>query len=331
MRVAHWISAVALLCAAATAGCAGDAKSGLPATSAEQLPGSRPPAPIVGVYITDVTMGPSGGAEVLEYSYTGKGSPLCKLSLSGVIFGQIQSDVKNELIVPEGVGSTGAIAVYNEGKTGRTCLPTAPKFTFQEPYGSPDDGFSPDGRTYYIANEYGVNGTNPGVAVCKTGRRFGCNRQLSLFFKSPGVMSVTANTTGVYACAYDVTPTAYLVYWKIPARGTGTILNGFVNQYCGGITFDGLGNLISLDGTNLWVYSGCPNACSPHGPFALYRGGGMYGSLGNGEATFMVLSNLYRTIDVYQYNGINGVKYLYSNGMGLNPSSPVSGIAQRLR
>jgi hypothetical protein len=325
MRVGRWIPSVALLCATAAAGCAGDAKNGLPATSFQQLPGSEHlTKPIVGVYISDVTTGP----ELLEYSYTGKGSPLCSLSLSGYVGGQIQSDSKNELIVPEFSGSTGTIAVYNEGKTGRSCLPLAPKFAFQDPYGSPDDGFSMDGHTYYIAHAYGAKGSSPQAAVCQTGRRFGCNRPLGIPFVSHGVISITANATGVYACAYDPTATPWLVYWKVP-KGTGVILNGFTNQYCGGLTFDGLGNLISLDGETLWIYSGCPKACLAHG-FSLH-GGGTYGSLGNGETTFMVMNNLYRTIDVYQYNGIYGVTYLYSNGTGISASAPVSGIAQRLK
>lgn len=332
VRVGHWIWSALLFCAPAIAGCAGDAKNGLPITGAQPPPANGGATkPIVGVYITDVIMGTNGGAELLEYNYTGKGKPLCSLRVSGVIFGQIQSDLKNELIVPEGVGSTGAIAVYNEGRTGRTCLPSAPKFSFQDPYGSPDDGFSPDGRKYYIAHIYGAHGTSPQAAVCQTGRRFGCNRPLGIPFVSHGVISITANTIGVYACAYDPSVIPWLIYWKIPAKGVGTILNGFTNQYCGGITFDGFGNLISLDGTQLWVYSGCPNACKAHGPFALYKGGGTYGSLGNGETTFMVMSNLYRTIDVYRYDGIYGITYLYSNGMGLSPSSPVDGIAQRLK
>ena len=73
----------------------------------------------------------------------------------------------------------------------------------------------------------------------------------------------------------------------------------------------------------------CPSACLAHGPFSLH-GNSFYGSLGNGDATFMTFDGVFATIDVYQYDGIYGITYLYSNGTGLNASEEPLGIAQRL-
>jgi hypothetical protein len=88
---------------------------------------------------------------------------------------------------------------------------------------------------------------------------------------------------------------------------------------------------LALSGSNLYVYTGCSSACLAHGPFLL-TGPATFGSLGDGDETFMTMDigDLGPSIDVYVYEGIYGLEYLWSNGEGLNPNDAPQGIAQRL-
>lgn len=263
----------------------------------------------LGVYVSE-----SGApGNVLEYNYQGTGSPLCTLNLSGSV-NSIQSDSRNELIVPESTGTF----IYKEYR--HSCLSTQPIKQFSQ---GAVDGFSLDGRTYYLA-------VYQGVEVCKLGRRAGCYGLINE--DAIMVCGVTADRSGVYASTRDGTNHYHLIYWN-RARGGGTLLSGYVNGNCGGLYFDGLGDLLSIGwtvhGAVLDVYTGCPSNCVDHGPFSLGNDPIQYGSLGNGETRFMVVDPLAAKIDVYQYNGLNGVTYLYSNGTGLSKSAV--GIAQQLR
>jgi hypothetical protein len=226
--------------------------------------------------------------------------------------------------------------LYNEGKTGRLCLPSSPITTFTIPDGYPTDAFSLDGKKYDVAVGDSAHSAYVGVWVCVKGRRFGCHT----FLRPPlytrvyfGISGVTADSTGVYAnVQYKVTNSfeAYVIYWK-GGKGNGTVVKGIQGIAASTLTRDGLGNLLVMDGSgnNLYVYSGCPSACVQHGPFPLHSTA-VIGSLGNGETTFMTLEYYGIGIDVYQYNGTSGITYLYSNSAGFSPSLTPLGIAQRL-
>ena len=319
----------AAVCAVLAAGCAGGQRNGLPAV-AEAGPAARPASTVVGVYVSQL------GGPLLEYSYTGKGSPLCSLSAASNASGQIQSDPKNELLVPEYSAGSGSLVLYNEGKTGRLCLPSSPITTFTVPDGYPVDAVSLDGRKYDVAVGDPTHGAYIGVWVCVKGRRFGCHT----FLRPPlysriyiGISGVAADSTGVYAITlYKVTNSfeAYVIFWN-GGKGKGTVVKGIGGIAGSTLSLDGLGNLLAMDasGSNLYVYSGCPSACVPHGPFPLHYPA-VIDSLGNGETTFMTLHYDGTGMDVYQYNGTSGITYLYSNSAGFSPSLTPLGIAQRL-
>lgn len=320
---------LAFVCGLLLAGCADSNQIGVPRTLAPfaangmrldiahdlRSKGSPTSGAICCVYVSEYYSG-----NILEYNYDGTGAPFCTLSGLSYPF-SIQSDAKGELIVP----NSGGAYIYKERK--HVCLPSAPPAK-QVPDYDALDGFSLDGRTYYFAHDEGYESY---IDVCKYGRRIRCGKQYltayGLYF--PG--AVTADSTGVYAVNFSqYGDGASLYYWKNGAVH-GTALGGYSARFGGGIYFDGFGSLLSIDGStagsSLTVYSGCPSACKAHGPFPLHEGGVLYGSLNQGDTRFMTVSQ-FGDIDVYQYNGIYGLTYLYSNTTGLNPSAYPLGIAQ---
>jgi hypothetical protein len=294
------------------AGCAGGPQTA-PPTGMIQFhnPVQSPSNPLVGVYVSEFD-----GSQLLNYDYAATGNPLCATGTVKAV-NSIQSDVKHELIVPSEDSSSPGGIVYVYKEHAHLCLSNLPSKSFVEPYAAPSDGFSLNGTTYYIAN-------HGGIAVCKA---TGCIRELTNTHGSNDVVAVTADSTGVYGVTYNGSAEQYLlIYWK-NAKGHGTLLAQLSGP--GGIYFDGEHNLVSLGYSNsLYVYSGCPSACTPHGPFAL-ADVAIYGTLANGDSEFMTVSDD-GVIDVYQYNGINGVSFLYNNSDGLSPSLVPIGIAQRL-
>lgn len=324
-RLAAPIAALSLI---VPAGCAGT-QNALPTSIAPFTPsgqrydvttqlrrrGASPNNPIVGVYVSQFD-----GSKLLNYNYAATGNPLCETGTVKAVNG-IQSDVKHELIVPseDNVSAQGIVYLYKE--SAHLCLPNSPSASFIEPYQVPNDGFSLDGGTFYIAN-------HSGVAVCKLTRRVhGCVRNLTNAYASNDIIGVTADSSGVYGTSFNgVTEQYQLIYWK-GAKGPGKLLLNLA--FPGGLYFDAAHNLVSLnDSTQLYVYSGCPSACTPHGPFAL-ADAATYGTLANGGSEFMTVS-VNGVIDVYQYSGTSGVTFLYSNTAGMTPSLVPLGIAQRL-
>lgn len=270
-----------------------------------------PNNPIVGVYVSEFD-----GSKILNYKYAGTGNPLCETGNVKAV-NSIQSDIKHELIVPSEDSASGQGIVYLYKESAHLCLPNSPSASFIEPYDIPSDGFSLNGITYYIAN-------HSGVAVCKLS---GCIRELTNTYGSNDVISVTADSSGVYGVTYNGAAEQYeLIYWK-GAKGNGVLLAHDAGP--GGIYFDAAHNLLALnDSAQLDVYTGCPSACVLNGPFSL-ADYAIYGTLANGDSKFMTVSET-GVIDVYAYNGINGITFLYSNSDGLNPSLVPLGIAQRL-
>lgn len=306
----------------APAGCAGTQNAlsaaiapvtpeGQAADIATQLRKPSPGNPIVGVYVSEFD-----GSKILNYNYAATGYPLCETGNVKAV-NAIQSDVKHQLIVPSEDNASGQGIVYLYKESAHLCLPNSPSGSFIEPYDIPNDGFSLNGTTFYIAN-------HSGVAVCKLS---GCIRELTNTYGSNDIISVTADSSGVYGVSYNGAAEQYeLIYWK-GAKGNGVLLAH--NAGPGGIYFDAAHNLLVLNySTQLYVYSGCPSACTKNGPFAL-ADFASYGTLANGGSEFMTV-NYNGVIDVYQYNGLNGVTFLYSNTDGLNPSLVPLGISQRL-
>lgn len=319
---------VSVICGVLLASCSGAAQPGLPKTLApfaasgaprdigESLQGQANPLsqPLCCVYVTEAL-----GSSLLEYNYQAKESPLCYLNGLNSPW-SIQSDSKDELIVPTASG----VNIYTESEY--FCLANSPTKQISDDYAL--DGFSLDGRTYYLAHNLGPDSY---VQVCVvSGRDPGCHgrlRNASLY--TP--YAVTADATGVYASSEEYgSRQAALIYWP-NATGSGTVLKGYVNHGAGGLYFDGLGDLLAIDAASaaLYVYTGCPSACKAHGPFPFASSGVAYGSLGRGETRFMTVS-LFGKIDVYQYNAIDGITYLYSNSAGLQASLEPIGIAQQL-
>ena len=302
------------------------APNGMPAGISRQLRASssdarRASKPILGVYVTEYQLYMSA------YNYEGTGYPLCTYVNNDYFYniqGSIQSDFQHELIVPrEPFGSIpGGVNIFKEPEHG--CVPLAPYKTLPVTDGT--DGFSLDGKTYYIARR-------TGIAVCKARPAPACSKLLqSPYFYIP--FSVTANSSGVYAVVQSQSGGfPFLVYWAAGEQ-IGTILGGFANFGAGGIYFDGFGDLLALDPAQsaLYVYTGCPAACTAHGPFhtASPSCQPWYGSLNRDDSRFMVACLGDGEIEVYQYNGIDGLTYLYSNGnCAYSRCSPLA-IAQRL-
>lgn len=335
MRSILTIALSAVLGAASFAGCAASRQSTLPggldSVSAngatldirQQLKSPANPASVLCCVYVSQAQSPN----LLEYNYQAKGAPVCTLSLTTLW--AIQSDPKHELIVPTGgYGSGNGVNVYTEHE--HACLSSIPAKVLPDPYAI--DGYSIDGRKYYLVDNDGFGIAR--ITLCRLGRRPNCKHQLS----NPSMNNPYAVTEdaagGVYVMNFGTVP-AKLFYFA-NGTGPGVALGGYVNQHGGGIYFDGFGNLLAIDaavGSNpgsLYVYSGCPSACTAHGPFPLHSGA-FYGSLGNGETRFMTISATAAQIDVYQYNGTYGITYLYSDTTGLSMSNKPIGIAQELR
>lgn len=318
---------VAVPFAVQLAACTASQESALPASLAAFGPNGAPrniaaqlrplPHEPCCVYVSETF-----ASSLLEYNYLGTQYPIC--TVGGLKYAEsLQSDAKGELIVSTGSG----VNVYQESRRHR-CLPSSP--TKQIPFHLVQDAFSLDGRTYYITG-YGSSSDQAQVNVYRFGRNPGFKRPLrNAAVATPAF--VTADASGVYAAGYDNhTSQPHLVYWKA-GRGAGAVLSGYVNRTAGGIFFDGFGDLLAIDATYgadaLYVYTGCPYGCTAHGPFPISTYGVVYsGSLNAGETRFMSVSSS-GSIDVFQYNGIYGVSYLYSNGAGLTASLDPWGIAQ---
>lgn len=318
-----------LLFAPLLGGCAASGGSNLPGLASISPNGGRldiaqelreranlAPSVVCCVYVSQ-----NKSTSLLEYNSNAKGAPICAPLTVAQGMVSIQSDIKHELIVPTSSG----VYVYKESR--RLCLPSSPLITFKDKYIV--DGFSPDGRTFYLAHNNIAYDPRTWIRICKVGRRTHCNGQLTNpYLHNP--VAVTADSSGVYAVsALTVGYYASLIYWQ-NATGPGVALSGFIDTVGGGIYLDGFGNLLSIDDTgstaSLIVYSGCPSACQAHGPFPL-RPNTEYGSLSSDKTRFMTVSTD-GTIDVYQYNATYGVTFLYSNSTGLNPSNVPIGIAQ---
>lgn len=318
--------------AAMIAGCAGASQDPLPGSAVPFMPNGQryniateqrnrdesPLNPIVGVYVSEFY-----STQLLNYDDAATGSPLCETG--NVPYVQsIQSDIKHDLIVPSinSTGNQGTVYIYKE--SAHLCLSNLPTASFTEPYGAPSDGFSLDGKTYYVGN-------SNGVAVCKLSHAVhGCIRELTSPNGNNNIIAVTADAGGVYAVAYNANTSAtHLVYWK-GAVGNGTILSGYVNRGPGGVYFDAAHNLLAIDSGSqaVYLYTGCPSACTAQGPFPLV-GSALYGTLANGNSEFVTME-FGGVIDVYAYHGLYGLQFLFSNSAGLSESLSPLGISQRL-
>jgi hypothetical protein len=237
--------------------------------------------------------------------------PICSVNREPTKAEGIATDPMGRLIVPD---ATGNVYVYG----GSGMCTNRLLATLSEPYGTPVDGASRDAvhGSIYIANG-GVSA--PGnIAVCTLSG--GCQ-------SGPP----TPNLTEVWGVGLDVHGNLYAagdtaaggaaLYEFQRGIGRGKQITAYRSAVPGGLDLDANGNLVALDSTfsapAVYVYTGCPSKCHAHGPFALKGEGIHFIKLNKMGTQFQVGDYVNEQVDVYQYGGTSGVKYLYSYWGGI--------------
>ena len=291
--------------------------------------GSRPPwyrqAPALlknGVYVAAYFAN-----EILAYDYfTQKDNrpPVCEIPGKYVV--NVATDKVGRLIDPD--GGSRSVTVF-----GGPAVCGAQLGKFADSYGQPSDAATHDAAsdTIYVANLQATNQQYGNVSVCTLAH--GCTRVLGNPAIAGQLFAVAEDRAGnVYASGYAQASGsgASLVLWK-GGTGKGAVMHAYRNVWPGGLDFDTNGNLLAVDTFAnktgaLWVYSGCPAACTAHGPFAL-KGESVYGKVNAAGTIFEAADFEYGQVDVYRYNGTRGITYLYSFNDGLDSGADVEGIA----
>lgn len=255
--------------------------------------------------------------------------PVCSLPATYIV--DVATDTSGNLIDPDGGSRT--VTVFRG-----PAVCGAKLGSFADPDGQPSDAatLGAANATIYVGNLQATGKAYGDVSVCTLAS--GCSAVLLNTAISGELFGVAEDKRGnVYASGYSK-PTggrgngsgASLVRWK-DGKGKGSTIAAYRNTWPGGLDFDRNGNLLALDtfaqNTGaLWIYSGCPAHCVAHGPFAL-KGESVYGKVSAKAQFFEAADFEYGQVDVYRYNGVRGISYLYSFSNGVSPSSDVEGIA----
>jgi len=262
---------------------------------------------------------PSGNAgAVLGYRGSEKDNrgPVCNIPVLNV--SSISTDPRGNLMTIDGNDAT--VIVY-----GGTALCGQMLGSVTDGLGTPVDAASLDaahGRIY-LAQPNGEYHRHGSVAVCTLSG--GCTSKLRADALRGNLFDVTVDANGgVYAVGYTTVHDHHttMVYWANGA-GPGVQITAYKNTYTGGLNIDSSGNIIALDYTDVWIYSGCPAACVAHGPFPLMSPSGR-ASLDVRNNTYEVSNFSFGRVDVYAYNGTAGITYEYSYDRGM---STVVGVA----
>ncbi len=307
--------------AAVLAACAGNTATGL--TPAHPAWYRAAPAVIKkGVYVAEYYTN-----AILGYDWNTRANqpPICSLPAAFVV--DVASDAAGNLIDPDG-GSRSVTVFRGPAMCGNKLG------SFTDSAGQPADAATRNAATstIYVANLQATRKPYGNVSVCTL--KNGCGTVLGNTAIGGQLFSVAQDARGnVYASGYaNPSVSGYgggsaLVVWKRGA-GNGVTIAEYRNKTPGGLEFDKHGNLLALDtfARSLWVYTGCPQRCSAHGPFAL-KGRSVYGKLDARNDLFEAADFEYGQVDVYSYAGTNGITYLYSFNDGMTPSGDVEGIA----
>lgn len=308
------------------AGCANrSVPAGIPVTPAMQRPSWYRAAPNLlkkGVYVAEYFTN-----DILAYDWQTQKDlpPICTISGSYVV--DVATDAAGNLIDPDGGSQT--VTVF---RGPQMCGPSLGSFT--DAAGQPSDAATSDAVNgkIYVANLQASGEAYGDVSVCTLAT--GCGAVLSSPAIRGELFAVAEDGEGnVYASGYPSASIsgpgsgAVLVWWK-SGKGKSHNISAYGNSTPGGLEFDKHGNLLALDtfAHALWVYTGCPKRCTPHGPFAL-KGESVFGKLDAKNALFEAADSEYGQVDVYKYLGTKGVTYSYSFGSGMEPSGDVEGIA----
>lgn len=316
------VASVALLLAACSGGAANIA---LPTRAPLARPAwyrAAPKALRKGVYVAEYYTN-----AILGYDWTTMQEnrpPICSIPAAYVV--NVATDTAGNLIDPD--GGSRSVTVFRGPQMCGTALGS-----FGDSAGQPSDAATTDAATgtIYVANLQAAGQQYGNVSICSLAT--GCTGVLANKAIAGQLFAVAEDPAGnVYASGYKSASGsgASLVLWK-GGNGSGTVVKAYRNAWPGGLDVDKNDNLLALDtfagGTGaLWVYSGCPARCKAHGPFAL-QGESVFGKVNATNAFFEAADFEYGQIDVYRYNGVRGIRYLYSFGDGLTPSGDVEGIA----
>jgi hypothetical protein len=280
---------------------------------------------IRGIYVSQFN-----GAAILGYHpriNRNNDAPVCSEPASFV--NDVGSDKEGNMIQPDG-GSLSVIVYAGPSLCG------AELGSFPDNDGQPSGATSSNAATdtIYVTNILATSQTFGNISVCTLAG--GCTATLSNPAINDYAYSVAKDKAGNVYLAGRVlisSPSTYgaaLVLFK-GGKGAGTVITSYVNAYPGGLDFDRDGNLTAIDAHAngvgaLFVYSGCPDACTPHGPWPL-QGESVFGKVSRTNERFFVGNFINGTVDVYSYKGLKGIKYLYSFNNSLTVSGDVHGIA----
>lgn len=246
--------------------------------------------------------------------------PVC--SVPGDYVVDVATDPGGDLIVPE--GGTRTVRVYRgPGACG------AKLGAFPDKDGQPSDAASWNAKTgtIYVANILAAGQKYGDVSVCSL--ESGCTAVLKHGAIGGQLFGVAADKAGnVYATGRATASGtgAVFIVWK-NGGGKAIRISAYRNTSPGGLEIDPAGNILALDAfaPALWIYTGCPDSCAAHGPFAL-KGQSVYGRVNASGTAFEVADFEYGQIDVYKYAGTKGITYLYSYGAG-SGGADLEGIA----
>jgi hypothetical protein len=177
---------------------------------------------------------------------------------------------------------------------------------------------------FYVGNQLGQT-KGADVAVCSLAKKK-CTRELTGNAATPigTVIGVSADKPGnVYASVYEGSAsTISIVEWpkgkgKPKIVATPSVGSCYISP--GPMAIDNQGNLLESDSNCnvLMVFSGCPTACMQAATLPLQSGESKGFTLSPDNKTLYVANEL-GWVDVYAYNGVNGVTFEYEIQTGLS-------------
>ena len=245
--------------------------------------------------------------------------PVCQLPANQPGIQSMTTDSDGNLYVgynPSGSrGTVSYIAEYGPN-CGNQIGPTV-----TDSYGSLPFQLALRGKTRYVADQFGPSFTAGNVAVCSASK---CSRELTAKAYGGFVELIGLAVDGkgnVYGEGYAGSGGNAILYEWPGAKMPGHVVKSFNGTgFIATMQFDSHGNIVGLaqDPDEVVIWSGCPKACTVHGPYSLQANScAAYAAL-NRKNTLLYVANLgcgsnpKGSIDVYSYQGTAGVTYKYS-------------------